>query len=39
LADTLAIIAVVLLNAAMGGAREWRAERAMPSLRQMWQFQ
>jgi magnesium-transporting ATPase (P-type) len=32
--DTIAIITIVPLNAAMGVVQEWRAERAMPSLRQ-----
>jgi Ca2+-transporting ATPase len=33
--DTIAIIIIVLLNAAIGIAQEWRAERAMAALRQM----
>ncbi len=35
LTDTLAIVVIVLLNAAIGFAQEWRAERAMAALRSM----
>jgi Ca2+-transporting ATPase len=34
-ADTVAIVVIVLLNAAIGFAQEWRAERAMAALRTM----
>ncbi len=35
LADTAAIAVIVLLNAAIGLAQEWRAERALDALRQL----
>ncbi len=35
LLDTFAIVVIVLLNAALGFAQEWRAERAMAALRRM----
>jgi Ca2+-transporting ATPase len=34
-ADTIAILVIVLLNATIGIAQEWRAERAMAALRRM----
>ena len=33
--DAAAIIAIILLNAALGFAQEWRAERALDALRRM----
>jgi Ca2+-transporting ATPase len=34
-ADTAAILAIVVLNAALGVAQEWRAERAMAALKSL----
>jgi P-type Ca2+ transporter type 2C len=34
-ADTIAIVVIVLLNAAIGFFQEWRAERAMSALRRL----
>ena len=34
-ADTVAILVIVLLNAAIGMVQEWRADRAMQALRQL----
>ena len=34
-ADTVAILVIVLLNAAVGAVQEWRADRAMQALRRL----